>query len=173
MSHDVPPPGSAGRASASRRSRHSALLVVGLCIALGPFDIALFPTAQAPSAKGSARLVYAASPFGIAVTADGRASYDVQITASGLPEPSRLGAYSAFVAWEVTTDLARWHRLGAVTNGTSTVGHTDQNKFLLVITAEADSAPAARKGPTVLRGSSPSAWLQSFLNHPLFRGIAG
>jgi hypothetical protein len=58
-----------------------------------------------------------------------------------------------------------------VANGRSLVGHADLNKFLLVITAEADSVPAAHKGPTVLHGTSPSGWLQSFLSHPLFRGI--
>jgi hypothetical protein len=26
-------------------------------------------------------------------------------------------------------------------------------------------------GPTVLHGSSPSAWLQNFMTHPLFRNI--
>ena len=46
------------------------------------------------------------------------------------------------------------------------------NKFLLVITAEAEQ-PLRRShaGPTVLHGTSPSGWLQSFLSHPLFRGI--
>lgn len=157
-------------------ARRFALLAAGLLVAsgsaTGPFDIALFATPKAPSARGSARLVYAASPFGIAVTADGRASYDVRITASGLPEPSSLGAYSAYIAWAATPDLSRWHRLGPVTNGTSTVGRAEENKFLLVITAEADSATAAHAGPTVLHGTSPSGWLQSFLNHPLFRGVS-
>lgn len=138
----------------------------------GPYDITLLGTPKAPSARGSARLVFAASPFGIAVTADGRASYDVRITTSGLPEPSSLGAYSAYVAWAVTTDLGHWHRLGPVANGTSTVGRAEENKFLLVITAEADSAVRSHAGPTVLHGTSPSGWLQSFLTHPLFRGIS-
>lgn len=137
----------------------------------GPFDIPLFNTPKAPSAKGQARLVFAPSPFGVAVTADGRASYDVQIDASGLPEPSSLGAYSAYVAWAVTTDLKQWDRLGAITNGQSSVGHAELNKFLLVITAESIATPKAHAGPTVLHGTSPSGWLQSFLSHPLFRGI--
>ena len=59
-----------------------------------------------------------------------------------------------------------------MTNGTSTVGPAELNKFLLVITAEPDSAAATHAGPTVLHGTSPSGWLQSFLTHPLFRGIA-
>jgi hypothetical protein len=136
----------------------------------GPYDIALFNTPRAPDAKGSARLVFAPSPFGVAVTAGGHASYDVQLELSGLPEASSLGPYEAFVAWETTTDLSTWVRLGTVTNGTTTVGRAEFDKFLLVIAAET-SATSAHAGPTVLHGNSPSGWLQSFLSHPLFRGI--
>ena len=146
---------------------------VPLLLAAGPYDIALFATPKAPVARGTARLVYAASPFGVAVTADGRAQYDIQVTAAELPVPSSLGAYTAYVAWAATPDLSTWVRLGTIRNGTSTVGHVDLNKFLLVITAEADSTPARHAGPTVLHGTSPSGWLQSFLNHPMFRGITG
>ena len=137
----------------------------------GPFDIPLFNTPKAPSAEGHARLVFADSPFGVAVTADGRASYDVRIDVAGLPDASTLGSYSSYVAWAVSTDLKEWHRLGAITNGTHTVGHTELNKFLLVITAEPSANPTTHTGPTVLHGTSPSGWLQSFLSHPLFRGI--
>ena len=150
-----------------------ALSAVPLLVAAGPYDLALFATPKAPSARGSARLVYAASPFGVAVTADGRAQYDIQITVAGLPEPSSLGMFRSYVAWAATPDLSTWVRLGTVRNGASTVGHVDLNKFLLVITAEADSAAARHAGPTVLHGTSPSGWLQSFLNHPMFRGITG
>lgn len=158
----------------SARTRCSvALLALGTLGALhadGPFDIALLSTPAVPAARGHARLVYAPSPFGIAVTPDGRASYDVQVSASGLPRPSTLGAYTTYVAWSVTPDLKAWHRLGPVANGTTTVGRAEENKFLLVVTAEATST-AAHAGPTVLHGTSPSGWLQSFLSHPLFRGM--
>jgi len=137
----------------------------------GPFDIALFNTPKAPSAHGSARLVYAPSPFGVAATADGHASYDVQIHADSLPEPSTLGAYRSYVAWAASTDLETWVRLGVVRNGDNTVGHAELNKFLLVITAESSAEATTHDGPTVLHGTSPSGWLQSFLSHPLFRGI--
>src|SRR5215207_2197211 len=103
--------------------------------ALGPYDIQLLNTPKTPTAQGTARLVFAQSPFGIAVTDDGRSSYDVQLSLVGLPEPSTLGAYSAYVAWAATTNLDKWHRLGVVTNGGSTVGQVELNKFLLVITA--------------------------------------
>lgn len=150
------------------RSLFVAALVLS---AEGPFDIPLFNTPKTPNAKGHARLIYAASPFGVAVTADGRARYDVQVDVSGLPDPSTLGAYSHYVAWAVTTDLGKWVPLGVITNGANTVGHIELNKFLLVITAEASSTPTLHTGPTALHGNSPSSWLQTFLSHPLFRGI--
>lgn len=154
----------------SLRSALVVTLLAGGAVA-GPFDIVLRNTAKAPTAAGSARLVYAASPFGVAVTADGRSRHDILVTASGLPDPSTLGAYTAYVAWEVTPDLKAWTRLGVVTNGTSTVGQAEQNKFLLVITAEPSADAREHTGPTILHGISPSAWLQSFMSHPLFRGI--
>ena len=151
------------------------LLAAGLVLlgggAPGPFDVPLFPTSAAPAARGTARLVYAASPFGVAVTSDGIASYDVRLELSGLPAPSELGAFTTYVAWATTTELDHWFRLGVVTNGTVTVGRIELNKFLLVITAEAGPEPATRAGPTVLHGTGPSSWLQSFGSHPLFRGI--
>jgi hypothetical protein len=151
--------------------RPTAAAVGLIAVAFGPFDIPLFNTPKAPSAKGAARLVFAHSPFGVAVTVDGHASYDVIVTADSLPEPRSLGEYSTYVAWAVTTDLKHWDRLGTISNGTSTVGQAQPNKFLLVITAETDSLAARHVGPTVLHGTSPSGWLQSFLSHPLFRGI--
>lgn len=160
----------AGRFATREITRASlALVLLAAPGPAGPFDIALFAAPATPEAHGHARLVYAASPFGVAVTPDGRSSYDVQITADGLPKPTTLGAYTTYVAWSVTPDLRAWHRLGTVGNGVTTVGHAEENKFLLVITAEA-SPTAPHAGPTVLHGTSPSGWLQSFLSHPLFRG---
>ncbi len=161
--------------SLPRRLRLASLaLAVGLLGASdGPYDIALFATPKAPDARGSARLVFAPSPFGVTVTADGRASYDVQVTAASLPAPSSLGPYAAYVAWAVTPDLATWKPLGAIHEGTTTVGPAEMNKFLLVITAEPTATPTAHSGPTVLHGTSPSGWLQTFLTHPMFRGVTG
>jgi hypothetical protein len=147
------------------------LLAAVLLLPLGPYDIKLLNTPRTPTAQGTARLVFAQSPFGVTVTADGRSSYEVQLSLTGLPEPASLGPYKTYVAWAATTDLSKWHRLGPVTNGNSTVGQIELNKFMLVITAEANATPAAKKGPTVLHGISPSGWLQSLTTHPLFRGI--
>jgi hypothetical protein len=155
----------------ARLARAAAIGAAVVAAFGGPFDIALFNTARAPEAKGAARLVYAPSPFGVAVTADGHAAYDVQIDVSGLPEPATLGTFTSYVAWAASSDLSTWVRLGVVKNGRSTVGHVELNKFLLVVTAEASDAPATHAGPTVLHGTSPSSWLQNFLTHPLFRGV--
>ena len=147
------------------------ILLAALLLVSTPYDIMLRSTSTAPTAKGTGRLQFAPSPFGVTVTAEGRARYDVRFELTGLPEPSTLGAFTAYVAWMASTDLKSWRRLGTVRNGTSVVGQADLNKFLLVITVEADSMAVARKGPTILHGPSPSTWLQSMLSHPLFRGI--
>jgi hypothetical protein len=148
------------------------LLPIIALLALGPYDIQLRNTPKTPNARGTARLVFAESPFGVTVTADGHASYDVRLSLTGLPEPSALGPYKAYVAWGVTTDLKQWRRLGPVGNGESTVGTVDFNKFLVVVAAESDSAATKHAGAVALSGTSPSGWLQTFLSHPLFRGIA-
>ena len=153
-------------------SMRSLALLAAIVLPLGPYDIQLQNTPRTPNAHGSARLLFAESPFGIAVTADGHASYDVRFTISGLPEPSTLGAYTTWVAWGVTPDLKQWRRLGAVGNGDTTVGRVEFNKFMLVVAAESDSLVTKHAGPVALSGTSPSGWLQTFLSHPLFRGVA-
>lgn len=153
----------------------AVLAAPGHLVAQGPgtpWEMPLRPGPEAPAAGGEARLRFAPSPFGVAVTADGRHRYDILITARNLPEPASLGPYAVLVAWETPRDLSSWHRLGVVRNGTSLVGTADHNKFLLVITAEPDSLGPTRTGPTVLHGMSPSGWLQQFLTHPMFRGIS-
>jgi hypothetical protein len=147
---------------ASRTSEHAVA---------GPYDIPLFATPTAPHATGQARLVFASSPFGVAVTDDGHAAYDVRITAAGLPDPSTLGHFTGYVAWAATPDLTEWVRLGPVVNGQTTVGPVSFNKFLLVLSAESSTPGSSPAGPTVLHGTSPSGYIQSFLSHPLFRGV--
>lgn len=175
MTRSALTPGTRARRSILRRARPLALLAAVALLGAtdGPYDIALFAGPKAPQVRGHARLVFAQSPFGVAVTADGRASYDIQITVDSLPAPSTLGAYTAYVAWEVTPDLQTWVPLGTVRNGKTTVGHAEMNKFLLVITAEPSANPTKHTGPTVLHGTSPSGWLQTFLTHPMFRSVTG
>lgn len=149
------------------------LLLAGLLLVGGggPYDIILMRTSAVPEARGSARLQYAPSPFGVAVTAQGVARWDVRFTIEGLPPVATLGAYQGYVAWGTSSDLAEWDRLGTVGNGTTTRGRITRNKFLVVVTAEPDTLATTRSGPTIFHGISPSSWLQSLMTHALFRGI--
>src|ERR1051326_2768838 len=79
----------------------------------GPYDIVLLPRPAVPAARGEARLVFADSPFGVAVTADGRHVYDVRITARGLPDPASLGGVHAYVAWARSARFALLPQLAA------------------------------------------------------------
>ncbi len=146
----------------------SGLLLLG---GGGPYDVLLLPTRAAPEAGGQARLQYADSPFGVAVTAEGVARWTVRFTVHGLPPAATLDGAQGYVAWAASPDLAEWDRLGTLTNGTTTLGHVARNKFLVIVTAEPETLATARRGRTVLSGRSPSSWMQSLLTHPLFRGI--
>src|ERR1044071_7711902 len=77
----------------------------------------LFPTPDLGRASGSIALLPAASPFGIAVTADGRTRYKLSATIAGLPDPRSLGDYTVYVAWAYTVALDSAVKLGQVRNG--------------------------------------------------------
>lgn len=120
------------------------------------YCLPLLSTERAPSASGTAVLKLESSPFGLAVTRDGRARFRVALTISGLPDPRSLGPYGAFVAWATTPELDPMIRLGPVGNGLTVTGPIDLERFLIMVSAEASPVVRARKGPLVLRGSSPS-----------------
>ena len=168
----------AGEAPGSRKSRAnrgtSTLLArqrSSRC-ALGPYDIHLQNTPRTPTAQGTARLVFAESPFGVAVTADGRASYDVQLEAV-----RSAGAVRA-------RPIQGVHRVGRHhgPQGVAPARAGDERELhrrpRRVQQVHARRSPPRRTrrseahGADVLSGISPSGWLQTFLSHPLFRGIA-
>lgn len=105
-------------------------------------------------ASGVVRLIPAPSPFGIAVDADGRAQYQLEIHLQGLPTPA---AGARHVAWVTGPMLDSPARLGAVSNGVTRAGTTSLEKFLLFVTEQRDSTLALDR--IVLRGMSPSSAL--------------
>ena len=117
-------------------------------------DLLAAPLDQLDSARGTARLADAASPFGVAVTADGRHRYVVTVDVSGLPSPSALGPYSTYVAWATTPSLAPMIRLGSVSAGRPASGDVAFDKFLVLVSAEAADTVSDRRGRIVLRGMS-------------------
>ena len=124
------------------------------------YCIELLRSAVVEDAAGTARLLPAGSPFGMAVTPAGGHEYDVAFEIAGLPEPSTLGDYSAYVAWATTPQLDRWIRLGVVDNGRHTIGRIDLDRFFVIVTAEAHAGATERNGPPVLRGTSAAVRMQ-------------
>ena len=136
----------------------------GLCappVATSLYCLELIPTARAAGATGTVELGRAPSPFMVAVTPDGRFEYDLTAVIDGLPEPSSLGPYAAYVAWVTPLELAPVVRLGEVRNGRNRLGLVSFNKFLVMISAEASADVTERAGPLVLRGRSPSSRLEA------------
>jgi len=120
------------------------------------YCLPLFSTDKAPEASGTAVLRPEPSPFGLAVTRDGRVLSRVVLTLSGLPDPATLGPYHSFVAWATTPDLDPVIALGAVTNGRTITGPIGLERFIIMVSAERSAGTRTRNGPLVLRGSSPS-----------------
>ncbi|MFL5385768.1 MAG: multicopper oxidase family protein [Longimicrobiaceae bacterium] len=116
----------------------------------------LVPVPGLRQASGTVELGTVPSPFGVALTADGRHVYDLSITLRDLPPPASLGPYTAYVAWAAPPSLEPMLRLGAVAAGRTHLGHVALNKFLVFVSAEPSADASRRTGPLVLRGASPS-----------------
>ena len=124
------------------------------------YCIDLLPAAGVTGAGGVARLQPAATPYGIAVDAGGAPQWDIAFEVSGLPAPSSLGAYGAYVAWATTPQLDPVVKLGEVGNGRVRSGRVTFDRFLVLITAESSAAVTERTGRLVLRGSSAGVRMQ-------------
>jgi len=111
--------------------------------------------------SGHAILDIAPGPFTVAVTRDGIHRYRPRLVLDGLPAVRDFAPQaSAYVAWATTPRYGEWVRLGAVTNGTTTLAEIAFNQFIIVVTAEHDAATTERSGPVILRGGSPSTRMQ-------------
>lgn len=120
------------------------------------YCLPLLPRPIVRGASGVAALHPAGSPFGVALTADGRQVYGVTVELRDLPPPQSLGPYSTYVVWAAPPSLAPLVKLGEARNGWNTLESVTLNKFLLFVSAEASGDVARRTGPLVLRGMSPS-----------------
>ncbi|HEX2166295.1 MAG TPA: multicopper oxidase family protein [Longimicrobiales bacterium] len=107
-------------------------------------------------ATGVVQLAPPPSPFGTAVTRDGRHRFRTTLFIDGLPDPRTLGAFTTYIAWAAPPNLAPLTKLGAVQNGRTVGGEVALNKFYLLVTAEPSDSVSDRTGPVVLRGLSPS-----------------
>ncbi len=150
-------------------------------------SISLEPTSDARGASGVAVLTRSPSPFGMSLTPDGHLRYDVHLHVSGLPaDPRVYDGATAYVAWATVPDLSLARRLGPVAADGSSSGEVDWNKFIVLVTAEKTSVqpgtkpgakpgakPAAEphwSGTILLKGVSPSTWMQRYGSHILNNG---
>jgi len=122
--------------------------------------IVLLPTREAPGAGGRVMLLPAPTPFGVSVDREGRHRQRLVVEADGLPDPSELGDYDRYVAWVTPPTLSPMIPLGQVRNGRQEVGEAAFNTFLVMISAEGPDVGEERRGPLVLRGSSPAMVLR-------------
>lgn len=138
------------------------------CVTLVPV-----PALSGPAgARGWALLQPLAAAPGAVVTSDGWPRYRVAVDLEGLPDPAVLGDFTHYVAWVATPSLGELERLGVVGNGLHQAGEIARGKFLLLVTAERDSAPS-RLGRLVLRGLSPSTRLDGHASLALPPGRPG
>ncbi len=124
------------------------------------YCIELLPAGTIDGASGTARLLSPPSPFGVAVTAAGEHQYDIRFDVQGLPPPSSLGAFTAYVAWATTPQMHPVVKLGTIANGRTTLGRIAFDRTLILITAEASAAVTERTGRLALRGASAAVRMQ-------------
>ncbi len=118
------------------------------------YCIELIHAPDFPGAAGYVELTPPSSPFGVSVTVDGHHRFDLTLHIAGLPDPASLGDYTGYVAWATTPRLRPVVNLGPVANGRTTVGPVDLDKFVVLVSAEADPDAPAWNGRIVLRGTS-------------------
>jgi FtsP/CotA-like multicopper oxidase with cupredoxin domain len=124
------------------------------------YCIELVPAVGIRAGSGRVELGRSPGPFTVDVTADGHLRYSPAFTLTGLPQPSSLGPYAAYVAWVASPAMERVERLGVVFNGRTVLPAITLDKFFILITAEASAATQEMRGRMVLRGMSPSTRLQ-------------
>ncbi|WP_412067548.1 hypothetical protein [Rubrivirga sp. IMCC43871] len=132
------------------------------------YAIDLFTTGRVPGSRratGVANVTFRPSPFGVALSATGTYVYDLAITVENLA-PALNGAY---VAWATTPDLSTVERLGTLDDSHQIGGRVEWNKFLVVVSLEADPEAVERwSGPIVLRGMSRSGMMHTMAGHGPF-----
>ena len=117
-------------------------------------------------ASGTAEVYHADSPFGVTLAPDGSYVRRLQITIDGL-RPAVDGSY---VAWVTTPTLDEVALLGALEEPHRLSGLVPWNKFLIVISLEADPRTLGSRwsGPIVLRGMSKSGAMHTMAGHGPF-----
>lgn len=121
-------------------------------------------TGRIALAGGTIALKPVMSPFGIAVTPEGRGIFDATTTVKGLPDPGSLGPqFNTYVLWVASPSLDQVRNLGPIKNEVPITARVDFMKMMYMVTAEAtaNAKGAMFKGAIVLVGRSASARVQN------------
>ena len=138
------------------------------------YDIRMAPTGRAPGAIGYVTKTFAQSPFGIAVSVDGRYIYEVSLAVKGLRGPPNV----EYTVWVAPPNLSPIVRLGVLDEQFELSGQVDFNKFIMFVTAEQpgswDPDNGGKKtgnawaGPILMQGISRSGMMHSAAGHGPF-----
>src|SRR5688572_17222191 len=119
------------------------------------------PTDALDSTSATLELNRIPSPFGANVNRDGAIIYATTLRANSLPDPAAFDSGArTWVAWIATPTMYPTLKLGAITNGTTTLPNIDWTKFFVLVTAERSRDVAEPTGKVALRGFSPSWRMQ-------------
>jgi len=115
-------------------------------------------------ARGRAEVSFpGSSPFPVALAADGSYVYEIRVTIERMKAPSR----GHLVAWITTPDLGTVARMGALDERLTASGRVSWNKYLVVVSLEAEDREDAERwsGPVVFRGMSRSGAMHTMIGH--------
>ena len=103
------------------------------------------------------------SPFSLGISQDGSYEYSVHVSLERMKIPTS----GQLVAWVTTRELDEIERLGPLDEKFRVSGKVGWNKFLVVITLEADNNPEQSMwaGPIVFRGVSRSGMMHTMVGH--------
>lgn len=137
------------------------------------YCIRLLPAGEF-SASGSAELSWVEGPFTVGVARDGTHRWSLRFSVRGMPDSLLRGPQPGFVAWATPPTMARVVRLGTIRGPLAVeLGPLALDRFLVLISAEADTAVLEPRGRIVLRGESASNRLRPPDNYQYFLGSYG
>jgi hypothetical protein len=150
--------------------------VPAACSAVATEVVELLPTGKLALVGGTIELKPEMSPFGLALTPEGRPIYNATVTVKNLPSPSSLGPYAAFVVWLATPSLDQMQNLGPITNDKPITARVDFVKMMYMVTAEPAENVKGDKfssGAIVLVGRSASARVQNMAGCDIYDTTGG
>ncbi len=141
----------------------------------GSTDLYCIELVPAPGfgASGSVELGWAGGPFTVGVARDGTHRWAPRFFLASLPDSLLRGKRAGFVAWVAPPSFAPTLRLGTVRAGTMDVGTIAFDRFVVLVTAEADTTVREPRGHLVLRGESASNRMRPADNYQFFLGAVG